>query len=738
MGADKKEQTEKLFKTIEEKAENLGKMFDDDGKSLIEKTFKIACDSLSGVERENHHPFIEHPVNVASIVASEMGLRADAVAAVFLHEASRGKDSMVEDFKKVYPEEIITMVIGLNNISKITPKETRLEAEKYRKLIVSYSKDPRVTLIKLADRLEIMRNLFIFPKGNVMRKLTETQMLYIPLAHQLGLYNLNSELENLYFRYSDPVHYREITNKLLATEEDRKRLITQFIRPLENKLNEKGIKYIMKVRTKTAWSIWQKMQRQNVSFEQVYDVFAIRFILDVPPDKEKDYCWEVYSLVTQEYKPDTNRLRDWITNPKPNGYESLHTTVENKDGVHIEVQIRTVRMDEMAENGHASHWSYKGIKSVRGLDEWLSGVKKMLDTPGVLETNPYSAKDLDEIFVFTPSGDLKQLPKGASVLDFAFSIHSNLGMCCSGAKVNGKVKSIREPLHTGDIVEIMSNKNQKPSQDWLNIVVSSKARSHIKSKLKEEEGKLSKMGREILERRMKNWKIDLNDDVLADLTKHFKKKSAGEFFTAINDNSIEPQEIKDFLSAGDAANKENKDDNEADEKEAASKGASMYDASTKGKSGDYLVISDNSLGNLSYKMAKCCNPVFGDDVFGFVTATGGISIHRMSCPNAYRLLTKYPYRIQKVRWRQISSNSQFQTAVKVIGNGDATIANQLMECIAKQNASIRTFRISERNFKRRLQFVAEMEISVSNNAHLDRVTSALKKVKDVTTVLRTS
>ena len=696
-------------------------------REIVEKSYQIAAASLEGLERENHHPFLEHPVNVALIVKDEIGLRSTSVAAVLLHEATRGKDEMMERIQKEFSSEIVNIVKGLNNISRITPKETRLQAENYRKLIVSYSKDPRVTLIKIADRLEIMRNLSIFPKSSIMRKLTESQMLYIPLAHQLGLYKIKGEMENLFFKYSDPEHYRAISNKLLATAPDREKLAAEFIRPLEKKLKESGLKYTLKVRTKTAWSIWQKMLKQDVPFEGVSDVFAIRFILDVDPDKEKDACWQVYSLVTQEYKPDVSRLRDWISNPKPNGYESLHTTVENKDGAKVEVQIRTVRMDQMAESGHASHWSYKGIKSVRGLDEWLLDVKKMLETPGLLnQDSPH--KDLDEIFVFTPSGDLKQLPKGASVLDFAFSIHSNLGMTCSGAKVNGKVKSIREELHTGDVVEIMSRKDQKPSRDWLNIVISSKARSHIKSRLKEEEGKMSRMGREMLERRMKNWKIELSDDTLTNLTKHFKMKSIGDFFIAINDYKIDLQAVKDFLS-----DSQKEESREKEEKETST--SKLAEKATRDR-GDYLVISDK-LDNISFKMAKCCNPIFGDDVFGFVTATGGISIHRISCPNAARLISQYPYRIQKVRWRQTSTSSQFQTSLKVIGNGDTTISNTIMECVANAGASIRAFRISERQ-KNKIEFVAEMELSVGNKGHLDKVISALKKLREVTNVLRTS
>jgi GTP pyrophosphokinase len=471
------------------------------------------------------------------------------------------------------------------------------------------------------------------------------------------------------------------------------------------------------------------MQKQNVPFEGVYDVFAMRFILDVPLEKEHDYCWEVYSRVTQEYKPDVKRLRDWITNPKPNGYESLHTTVENSEGTHIEVQIRTVRMDEMAENGHASHWSYKGIKSVHGLDEWLKGVKAMLESSDPSTYTNAVQKELDEIFVFTPDGDLKQLPKGASVLDFAFNIHSNLGVKCSGAKVNGKIASIKDELHTGDVVEIMSNKNQKPSADWLKIVVSSKARNRIKAKLKEEENKLMKLGREMLERRMKNWKLELNDDVLADIAKHYRMKASAEVFLAIYQEKIDLLQLKDFLTRGEE--EESVLPDSRPEKPAAKQKSRSSD-------GDYLIISDK-LNNISFSMAKCCNPIFGDDVFGFVSATGGIKIHRISCPNASRLIEKYPYRLQKVKWKQVSNTTQFQTGLRIIGDGDTSIGAQLIECITKQEASMRSFNITERRKPgNMLEFVAEIGISVGNNAHLDRVTSALRKIREVKTVLRTS
>lgn len=704
-------------------------------REVIERSYRLAAGALAERLRGNGHPFIEHPLGVASIVAEEMGLMQEAVVAVFLHEATRGNNELLEGLKREYSEEIITMAQGLNSISGITPRQTKLQAENYRKLIVSYSKDPRVTLIKLADRLEIMRHLDIFSKTSIPQKVTETVMLYIPLAHQLGLYNLKSELEDLAFRFSDPENYRIITNKLKATQVEREKIVEEFIRPLETSLEELGIRYTLKVRTKTAYSIWKKMQKQQIPFEEVFDVFAIRFILDVPYEEEHARCWEVYSHVTKEYKPETERLRDWITNPKTNGYESLHITVQNQEGAHIEVQIRTERMDELAENGHASHWSYKGIKSVQGLDEWLLNVKSMLESN---EENPYvsgTQTTLDEIFVFTPAGDLKQLPKGASVLDFAFNIHSNLGVQCSGARVNGKIYSIRDELHTGDVVEIISSKNQKPSVDWLNIVVSSKARNRIKNKLKEDEGKRSRMGREQLERRMKNWKMELNDEVLSELTRHFRMKNIGDLCLAIYDEKLDLPDIKNHLIKWGNPAREN--DPQSAGAEAEKKTVSKASSGKKDKE-DFLVIGDK-LSNIGYTLAKCCNPIFGDDVFGFLSATGGVKIHRIGCPNAARLIENYPYRVQKVRWKEMSATAQFQASLKVIGDGDASEGPYIMDCVMKEGSSIRVYQITERvKPNGSLEFVAEMSISVGNHAHLDRVISAIRRLAKVKNILRIS
>ncbi len=447
-------------------------------KELVAAAYDIASKALAGETRGNGSPFIGHAENVAKIAAGEIGLGPDCVAAVFLHEATRGRQDSVIIPEGIFGKDILNMVDGLNKIATIKPKDTRLEADNYKKLIVSYSTDPRVVVLKLADRLEVMRSLDLFPKASRERKQLETLLLYIPLAHQLGLYNMKSEMEDIYFKYAEPEQHRAITNRLKATERDRQIITTQFIEPLKAKLSEAGIKYKLKARTKTAFSIWKKMQKQKVDFDGVYDVFAIRFIIDCEEDKAVEHalCWKVFGFVTEEYEPDTTRLRDWISNPKPNGYESLHITVKNDAGACLEVQIRTRRMDEMAENGLASHWSYKGIKREAALDSWLKAVRYSLEH-GTAETlsppdnegeDDLPAPSSKEIFVFTPSGELRKLTAGSSVLDFAFNIHSGIGSRCTGARVNGKAVSIKEKLRTGDVVEIMTGKNQRPTQDWLN------------------------------------------------------------------------------------------------------------------------------------------------------------------------------------------------------------------------------------------------------------------------------
>lgn len=712
---------------------NIFPRYDQAGQDLILKAYNIASEALKGQTRGNGQPFIEHPVAVAKIACDEIGLSAECIAAVFLHEATRFFPET--DFRSAgFGKDVYTIVDGLNKISTIKPKDTRLEAELYKKLIVSYSRDPRVTVLKIADRLEVMRSLDMFPKLSRERKILETQMLYIPLAHQLGLYNIKSEMEDIYFRYAEPEQYRAITNKLKSTEADREKLMEQFIEPLKQKLNDEGIIYKLKVRTKTALSIYKKMKKQKVPFEGVFDVFAIRFIIDCETDRATEHalCWKVFSYVTEEYESDTRRLRDWISNPKPNGYESLHITVKNKEGSSLEVQIRTKRMDDMAESGLASHWSYKGIRHEETLDKWLTAVRKALESPLGSEGDPMAAYYEDEIidlqdkeiFVFTPSGELRKLPAGATVLDFAFDIHTNLGIKCTGGRVNGKAVRINEPLKTGDVVDIMSGKNQKPSPDWLNFVVTNKARNKIRQKLSEAEFQKAADGKELLGRRLKNWKMELDDEVLAAILKKLQYKTINAFYAAIGEEVLDVADIKNLIleitqgSTPTAAEPEKRPKGVIEEK----------------GSDDILVIDARNVKGIDYRMARCCNPVFGDDVFGFVTRTEGIKIHRMSCPNAARLIEMYPYRIQKVKWSETPSTSNFQTGLRISAALEPSVINEIMDIVNSFRASVRMFNVVEND--RQGTYDITMKIAVPSSLELDKVTSQIRNLKNVVKISR--
>lgn len=696
--------------------------------NLIEKARAVAASALTDETRYDGSPFIGHPDSVARIVEDEIGLPDECVAAVYLHEATRiHKDVDISAF----PQDVRTIVDGLNKISTIKPKDTRLEAENYKKLIVQYSRDPRVIVLKIADRLEVMRNLRMFPKSSRDQKLLETTMLYMPLAHQLGLYNINTELGNIYFRYSNPEQYRAITNKLKATEKDREQLTAEFIRPLERKLSEAGIKYKLKARTKSAFSIYRKMQVQKVPFEGVHDVFAIRFIIDCADDPrlEKDLCWKVYSYVTEEYEPDISRLRDWLTTPRPNGYESLHITVKNKLGQSLEVQIRTKRMDIEAESGNAAHWAYKGIRHEASIDRWLQSVRDSLEHP--LEASPehLPAPPDKEIFVFTPTGELRILAAGSSVLDFAFSIHTNLGSRCTGGKVNGKPVQIKEKLKTGDVVEIMTGKNQRPSRDWLAWVVTSKARTKIRQELDAEERKAAAEGREILERRLRNWKLEFPDELLTEFMKSARFNSEMSMMAAIAAEELDINDIKEFLLQKQAQ----KEEHASQKPDTASEEKKTYGGSAA-SSDDILVINAKNVKGLDYKLSKCCNPVFGDDVFGFVTRTEGIKIHRMSCPNATRLIERFPYRIQKVVWQDNASSGDFQCTLSVTAAIDHPVLSSIMDVIGQFRVSMRSCNVKEN--PRTGSYEIQIRLLVPSNTELDKVISQISNMKAVTKVKR--
>ena len=705
----------------------------------ILKAYSIAEEVMKDKLRENRHPFIEHPLGVARIVAEDIHLGYESVIAVFLHETIRFYPEVLQSLPKgAFSPEIIDIAQSLNKIAAIKPKETRLEAENYKRLIVSYSKDPRVMLIKIADRLDVMRNIELLPKASQERKVTETMFLYIPIAHQLGLYGIKTELENIFFRYTEPEKYREITNKLKATAAEREELLSAFLVPIKRKLSEAGLKVTYKQRTKAAWSIWKKMQKQDIPFEKVMDLLAVRIIIetdaDISTEREKDLCWSVYSIVTNEYRPDTTRLRDWISKPKSSGYESLHITVQFRGDIFVEVQIRTRRMDDVAENGHASHWAYKGIKEEKGLTPWLQSVRNILESDNKNDYEYVSRFLSEDVFVFTPDGELRRLPKGATVLDFAFNIHSNLGIKCIGATIDGRPASIKDRLQTGQVVEIKSGKNQKPSPDWLNFVVSSKARNKIRLKLKEEALKKSAAGRELLERRLKNWKMELEDEDLTILCKKFKLKNISDLYAAIEDESVDIMDIKAYLSR--------KLQQEADGETAPQQPAAVKERpvpknnTVKDKADDYLTI-DGKLSNVSYRMARCCNPIYGDEVFGFVSVKEGIKIHRLSCPNAARLIENYPYRIVKVRWKETATTSSFQTTVKIITD-DTAAYPAVIQKVTDFGASLRASSMTPRGGRNTGESDIRLQISVSSNSMLDKIISSIRKTKGVLSAARIS
>ncbi len=692
--------------------------YTDEQTSMVEQAYTLAQEALRGKMRSNSHPFMEHVNGVASIVAQEVGLDAYSTAAVFLHEASRDNPGILEQFSG--DQKAVQLAVSLNRISQIKPRDTKLEAERYRKLIASYSPDARVFIIKLADRLEIMRSLAIFPKADQARKNAETMLLYIPLAHQAGLYNIKSELEDLWLRYAYPDAWRTITNYLKATSRDREALVETFIKPLEATISAKGIKYHLKARTKSAYSIWKKMQVQNIPINEVYDVFAIRFIVEVPPEHEISTCWDVFALVTENYPQDERRLRQWLDRPKPNGYQSLHCTV-NVGGQWVEVQIRSVRMDYEAELGGASHWSYKGVKKDALIGDWLARVRSLMensDNDGYQDAEDNLLEQ--DVFVFTPDGELRQLKNGSTVLDFAFDIHSNLGLRCTGGLVNGKMVSIREPLKTGDSVEILTSKNQKPSEDWLNFVATSKARTKIKQKLKERENALAKAGKEILDRRLKNWKMTMSDEQLTALIKKYKFRTANELFGAIGQEIIDVSDIKAALVQNEPA--------------GTVTAERPYTVQKKDNGSDYLEIGGNgSLSGVKYKLAKCCNPVYGDDVFGFVTINEGVKIHRLSCPNAARLIENYPHRVQKVRWKKDAATTSSQVNLKVVIDEESAV-NDIMAVIGAHHALVRRLIAGSRN--RRGEIEVDTTIFVGSNLMLDRILAGLRKLKNVRQVTR--
>lgn len=670
-------------------------------------------------------------MQTAVIVAEEIGMRRASILGLMLHESVRCGSYTAEEVEKIYGEDVAGIIRGLIRVNELYTKSPSIESENFRNLLLSFAEDMRVILIMIADRVNIMRQIKDSPNDEARRKTAnEAAYLYAPLAHKLGLYKLKSELEDLSLKYTERDIYYHIKEKLNETKASRDRYIAAFISPIQKKLEETGLKFHIKGRTKSIHSIYQKMKKQKCPFEGVYDLFAIRIILDSPLEKEKIECWQVYSIVTDMYQPNPKRLRDWLSVPKSNGYESLHITVMGPEGKWVEVQIRTERMDEIAERGLAAHWRYKGIKGESGLDEWLNSVREALESSdNDMEAMDRFKLDLyeDEVFVFTPKGDLFKLAKGATVLDFAFHIHTKLGCKCIGAKVNGKNVQLKQVLQSGDQVEIITSNAQTPKQDWLNIVTTSKARTKIRQALKEIVSRQTDFAKETLERKFKNRKIDYNEATMMRLIKRMGFKVITEFYQSIADEALDVNEIIDKYQ------ELQKRENEIHD-EIQYRSAENYNLATDNinRKEDVLVI-DKNLKGLDFRLAKCCNPIYGDDVFGFVSVNGGIKIHRCDCPNAAELHSRFGYRIVKARWAGKAEGTQYPITLRVVGHDDIGIVTNITSIISKEEGlSLRSIGINSNDGL----FSGTLTVMVSDTGRLETLIKKLRTVKGVKQVSR--
>ena len=695
---------------------------------LIRKAFDVAFDASEEKRLPSGDPEILDTLEVAIIIVSQIGLGTRSVVSSLLYHSVLDGKITLDGVEKEFDKTIRIIVDGLVKISDINTKTSVNQAENFRQMLLTLAEDVRVILIKLAVLLNQMRSLNNMPGDYQIKTSLETFSLYAPLAHRLGLYNIKSELENLSMKYTEKEKYKEIIKKLKNTTAKRERFIKKFVSPIEKVLKEEGYNYEIKGRPKSVYSIWQKMKKQNVEFEEVYDIFAIRIILNSKPSKEKADCWRVYSVVTDFYQPNPKRLRDWISIPKSNGYESLHTTVVGPESKWVEVQIRTKRMDEIAEKGYAAHWRYKGAKAEKGIDQWMQKVRDVIETNG--SENGETIDDLKlnlynkEVFVFTPNGDLKKLPAGATVLDFAYDIHTDVGNQCVGAMINHKNVTIKQQLQNGDQVSIVTSKTQKPKSDWLNFVITSKAKTKIKSTLREERYREAESGKELLKRRLKNWKIKFEDALIDKLVKHYKLKAPVDLYYAIATDKIDISAIKDLLTE---SKKEELPATEMEEKveEQETDKKSSYQS-------DFLII-DNKIENVDYKLAKCCNPIFGDSIFGFVTVSEGIKVHRTNCPNARQMVERYNYRIIKAQWTKSAAKQSFQATIKVSGVDEIGMLNKITDIISK-DLRVRMRSISMDSNEG--MFDGKLKLFVDSTKHLDMLMSKLKREKGILKVTR--
>jgi len=697
-------------------------------RKLIRNAFEMAAEAHKSMRRKSGEPYILHPLAVARICVEEIGLGVRSTICSLLHDTVEDTDITIEDIQREFGNEIAKIVDGLTKISNVIDVNASQQAENFRKILLTLTDDPRVILIKLADRLHNMRTLDSMKQEKQLKISSETVYVYAPLAHRMGLYNVKTEMEDLAMKYLEPQTYREIAKKLAETKRERTRYINEFIKPLREKLEKAGFDFEIHGRPKSIHSIWNKMKKKGVSFEEVYDLFAIRIIVNSSPEKEKEDCWKVYSMITDEYTPSPERLRDWLSNPKSNGYEALHTTVMGPQGKWVEVQIRTKRMNEIAEKGLAAHWKYKeGATDESRFDKWFSQIREVItnqEVDSVDFLHDFKRSFLaEEIYVYTPKGDVKMLPIGATALDFAFAVHSEVGVKCIGAKVNHKLVPISHKLRSGDQVEIITSNKQKPSEDWLNFVLTAKARTKIKDSLKEEKKAVAEEGRYTLQRKLEGVGAALNSHNVDELVNYYKLPSPLELYYQIAVKNIDLKEIKEFKVVGDKL--------EAPKPVRQLEPKPEYNPAMPRKDTELIIFGESS-DKIMYTLANCCKPIPGDDVFGFVTTGKGLTIHRTNCPNAAKLLANYGHRIVKTKWAK-NKEISFLTGLRIIGMDDVGVVNKITTVISgdmRINISAITIESREGVFE------GIIRLFVHDKEELDELVRRLKSLQGIQSVER--
>lgn len=715
-------------------------------RTAVGNTFSAQDEKL--IREDIHHAFINHQISrdvfglnpilyalqTAEIAVNEIGLRRDGVIAILMQTSVVDGYQTLDDIEKKYGEGVAHIIRGLLRINELYKRNPVIESENFRNLLVSFSEDMRVILIMIANRVNMMRQIRDTDQLEAKQRVSEeASYLYAPLAHKLGLYKLKSELEDLSLKYLEHDAYYMIKEKLNATKASRDAYIARFIKPIQEKLDAAGLKYHMKGRTKSIHSIWQKMKKQQCGFEGVYDLFAIRIILDSPRDKEYMQCWQVFALITAMYQPNPKRMRDWLSVPKSNGYESLHTTVLGPENKWVEVQIRTERMDEIAEHGLAAHWRYKGIKSEKGgIDEWLANIRSALENNDDLQLMDQFKMDLkeDEVYVFTPKGDLLNFPKGATVLDFAYYIHSRIGNTCVGGKINGRAVSFRQELHSGDQIEILTQSNQKPRQEWINIVKTSKAKVKIRLAIKETQKKEGLFAKELLERRFKNRKLEIEESIMARTIKKMGYKENSDFYKDIAEEKIDPNSIIEKYIA-----ERDHDLNVTNTTRPAASAAEFeYENPTEEmmRQNDDVLVIDENLKGIDFELAHCCHPIYGDPIFGFVTVSKGIKVHRSDCPNAKELQRRFGYRIVKAKWSG-KGTSKYAITLRIIGNDDIGIVSNITNIISKEDKLVmRGINISSKDGL----FSGNITVMIDDASRTEALIKKLSAVKGVKQVMR--